>query len=357
MKTTTMAEENADWSNLNTELFELILKRLSSANINLRVKAVCSSWRAAAVSYVASFYNPPWLITKQPIPSTNHHHHHNACRFFSPADARLYEMRNVDPQEFPLRHCIASSGGWLVFSKDHVNLRLLNPFTGAKIQLPAMNNGRRSRIESFIVSFDLHDSKSSCVVLKLKEKLACCMHPDNTWTQLNHAFDNLTDECKLVCCNGLLYALFYSRISSTCKLVAWSFRSGFPLRVLDIDISSTSAFVRAGQGCFMESMGELLYAAPIIGEPGFAVYKLDFGTKRWGLMEDLAGRTLFLSTEGSMAVPCRFFPQLTENLIYSFIGGDYSEHGVQVYHYKTKNCSSFKQLNWEFPFWIVPNPC
>lgn len=52
----------------------------------------------------------------------------------------------------------------------------------------------------------------------------------------------------------------------------------------------------------MESMGEILYASHIIGGPGLAVYKLDFGRKRWVFVEDLSDGSLFLSAKECIAV-------------------------------------------------------
>lgn len=98
-----MAE--TDWSNLDTELLELILRRLYSADI-LHLKALCSSWKTAAESYIASpCHSPPWIIMEHP---SNQQQDHAPHSFFDLVDNKFYNIENVVLKESDLDHCVAS---------------------------------------------------------------------------------------------------------------------------------------------------------------------------------------------------------------------------------------------------------
>lgn len=130
-------------------------------------------------------------------------------------------------------------------TSDEINLRLLNPFSGAKIELPSMNikDDRRSLVQNFIISFDLCSSKSFCVVALLgNAKLAFCMHGDNTWTEFRSDNKDEDDDlpCRnILCCNGLLYALSYRCASHKCTLKALDFHSHIPEKVMKIEFIRT----------------------------------------------------------------------------------------------------------------------
>ncbi|KAH7522322.1 hypothetical protein FEM48_Zijuj07G0126200 [Ziziphus jujuba var. spinosa] len=96
-----------------SEILELILEKLPIADI-ARFKSVCSLWNGAAQST-------------------------NCSRFFSLRDNNNKDYKHVKNLfgEFgDGAWCVGYTRGWLVVLDEKLILHLLNPFSGAKIQLP-----------------------------------------------------------------------------------------------------------------------------------------------------------------------------------------------------------------------------
>ncbi|KAF3457478.1 hypothetical protein FNV43_RR02136 [Rhamnella rubrinervis] len=343
------------WSDLPKEVLELVLKRLAFMD-TVRFKAVCCSWNIAAQSYIASPFYIPSCYSPPLLMLNGQQHPGSALRFYSVTENRYYEMKSpifVEIQGY--FHCLASSQGWLMVSSRSLDsYSLLNPFSGVKIQLP-----RHRRLRTFhflsqsalLLSDQCSPSKSLCVVAVSHGTLLFYMHggyKHARWTEFgekNREYSHIT------CHNGLLYALSMH----ACTLEAWNFRSNFPQKVLDLKYLRTMN-LRNLRSYLMESMGELLLASEIIGGPGFAVFKMDFGMKRWMLMEDLWDRALFLCDKSCVSVSSRNFPEVGENLIYYIT----DLNRLRVYNYKEKKLVKKTQI--KIPnvgndsFWFVPSP-
>uniref|UniRef100_A0ACD5UHD6 Uncharacterized protein n=1 Tax=Avena sativa TaxID=4498 RepID=A0ACD5UHD6_AVESA len=132
------------WSDLPGDLLESVLGRLPVPD-RLRFPAVCTAWRSAAAASAARVeavdVPSPWLML--PFNPTVHGQTRNAsdgtcseARFLSLYDGRTYGI----PQPAPAvseRLCVGSSpDGWLVTADAASELHLLNPLTGAQVQLP-----------------------------------------------------------------------------------------------------------------------------------------------------------------------------------------------------------------------------
>ncbi|KAM0829861.1 hypothetical protein ACQ4PT_066601 [Festuca glaucescens] len=131
------------WSDLQGDLLESVLVRLPVPD-RLRLPAVCTAWRSAAAASAARVQAvdvpSPWLML--PFNQTARGQRRGAgdtfskARFLSLSEGRTYDI----PQPAPAvsdRLCVGSSpDGWLVTADAASELHLLNPLTGAQVQLP-----------------------------------------------------------------------------------------------------------------------------------------------------------------------------------------------------------------------------
>ncbi|KAH7522555.1 hypothetical protein FEM48_Zijuj07G0151100 [Ziziphus jujuba var. spinosa] len=134
----------------------------------------------------------------------------DACRFFSAAENKIYKINNVF-DGFHGARCVGSSHGWLVILDKETNPHLLNPFSGAKVQLPLINTSipyqelqmfgtspyfvrilgkfcisKAILMSSYLCLSDVSRGKSFCVVViygPSSQRLAFCMSGDSTWTR------------------------------------------------------------------------------------------------------------------------------------------------------------------------------
>ncbi|CAD5169695.1 unnamed protein product [Musa acuminata subsp. malaccensis] len=122
-------EERVDWSNLDTNILQLIADQLTVDIADyIRFHGVCKTWHA--VNHHGRTHPPqlPWLLMRCDYDI-------NRLIFYSFSDERFHSIRPPTNDE----HIIGSCDGWLVL--DHKTSRflsLLNPLTGARIHLPAL---------------------------------------------------------------------------------------------------------------------------------------------------------------------------------------------------------------------------
>ncbi|KAL5226221.1 hypothetical protein ABZP36_012860 [Zizania latifolia] len=154
------------WADLPRDLLESVLGRLPVPD-RLRFPSVCTAWQSAdAASATARFRagQPPWLMlpfnptARRQGPSGGADARPLEARFLNLSDGRAYAI----PQPAPAvsdRLCVGSSDGWLVTADAASELHLLNPLTGAQVQLPSVTtlpfvNASRDA-EGRVVSYDL----------------------------------------------------------------------------------------------------------------------------------------------------------------------------------------------------------
>ncbi|XP_015883565.3 putative F-box protein At5g55150 [Ziziphus jujuba] len=387
----------ANWSNLVSELLELILKRLGFLDI-VHFRAVCSSWNRVARFYITSpIYFP--LMPQTPLLMFRKNR-----RFFNLSDSRTYKTTRKQRQgrlgfyDYEDSWFVGSSYGWLViFIKKLKVLHILNPlsFERIQIQLPSNMSKDIRFIFKAIISCDLcrrstsSSSKSFCIVVcgTFQDKLGFLMHEDTTTTATTTTATTKTSittttstthlvgdghqiYIDIICHNGMLYALSYVGL-----VEVWDFLSHpFPRKVLDIEFSPTvTRLIRKNcklsrtKSYLVESMGELWFVLPIgesVKSMEFVVHKLDYGKKTWVNLDNLSNQALFISKNECISVLTRDLPEVRENFIYFII--EYWEkktkkYRVGIYNFKEKemvdlpehmkSCTSNSLL-----FWIVPNP-
>ncbi|KAH7522263.1 hypothetical protein FEM48_Zijuj07G0119900 [Ziziphus jujuba var. spinosa] len=320
----------SDWSNLPTELLDLIPEKLDFVDL-VCFKAVCSSWKMVAESYMKSspLYNqiPPLLM---PYDELENDPTCPARKFVNLADDRSYRVKKVFGR-FSDACCIGSSCGWLVVMDEKSNPNLVNPFSGVEIQLPSLKNlpecrqilknTRWSRnfiiVKAIISSYPSHCKNFIAVILvhthvrKMGNRvirLAFCKQGDKTWKYFGDEHNSYSD---ILFHKDQLYAL--SRKLAIVEV--WDFQDQyFPTKVMSIDCSTQLDYWRSygndlyiiSLQCYkvlpylLESMGQILLGLRLAGKYGgysyryltsrFAICKLDYSEKRWVFTKSLSDR-------------------------------------------------------------------
>ncbi|WOL16760.1 F-box protein [Canna indica] len=126
----------ADWSNVPKDL---LLKIFSMSEIPdiLRSAAVCVTWsdavRELRCSRLQLGNQSPWLMFSADEGEDNP----SAARFYSLSEQKTYTIPRPEPS-IRNRLCVGSSHGWLITADQTSELHLLNPITGAQIDLPSV---------------------------------------------------------------------------------------------------------------------------------------------------------------------------------------------------------------------------
>nr|XP_034594482.1 uncharacterized protein LOC117856161 [Setaria viridis] len=125
-----------DWAGLPTDLLARVCELLSAVPGRICFRAVCRSWKAAADDLqdqrAAPRMPPPWVV----IP------HGSGCTdaFTLLSVPTMQAFRWTPPGGAGLR-CVGASGGWIAgayIDGDYaIRFSLLNPLTGARVDVPA----------------------------------------------------------------------------------------------------------------------------------------------------------------------------------------------------------------------------
>lgn len=405
-KRKTTSWSSSKWSELQPELLELIIKRLTFVDM-LRLKAVCSSWNSTAQSCVALMMNKaPWLM----LPSYQENDDLTRC-FYSLKDNKVYTIKNAF-EDFRGAWCVGSSHGWLVILMDKKIPHLLNPIFGNKsIELPQIPSATSSligsnvpcyRVAKAVISSDPSRYNFSVAIIygMRPSRLAFYNHGDEEWTELNGEHQ---EYCDIIFHNDQLFAL-----AENGSVEAWDFRKPSPKRSINLQPSAKEVDLRdytsderfSTMTYLVESSGEILSVVRCIAnyvnhegkaihemdlpnEPcspcpyrtlQFYVFKLNFAANKWENMESLRNRALFLGGSQSMSLSTGEVPGCEENSIYftddswdaiEWSGHEHEEdahggHDMGVYNLEEKVVKQFYQVDkWRIdppPFWIVPNP-
>ncbi|XP_004967278.2 uncharacterized protein LOC101775408 [Setaria italica] len=141
MSMSKLAAAGDGWADLPRDLLESVLARLPVPD-RLRFPAVCTAWQSAAATGASGSNAPlsPWLML--PFNPTARGRPRRGgggdARFLSLAEGRAYAIRQ--PASVVSEHvCVGSSpDGWLITADASSELHLLNPVTGAQVQLPSV---------------------------------------------------------------------------------------------------------------------------------------------------------------------------------------------------------------------------
>nr|CAB3477118.1 unnamed protein product [Digitaria exilis] len=112
-----------DWTSLPQELLESIAKRLASGHDAASFRSACSPWRAAVP--FATTLGPLLLLPLRPDSDT--------VSFHSVSEKQTFSL--TLPFVLGKVPC-GSSCGWVALMDESASVTLLNPFTGARVELP-----------------------------------------------------------------------------------------------------------------------------------------------------------------------------------------------------------------------------
>ncbi|KAF3456765.1 hypothetical protein FNV43_RR01419 [Rhamnella rubrinervis] len=375
----------SNWSELQRELLELILKRLQFADI-IRFEAVCSSWNKAAISYVSSplytgLPQVPWLMIE-----SDRMGEYNHCRFLNLAEnakngGTVYKLKNAF-KAIARKHfleVVGSSYGWvavLYFFKKPI---LVNPFSGAHIRIDTKYGtySSKKRFRKIVLSSDPsvnYMDFSLAVLCEPLDDVAFYKHKDKQWTRPCHScyFD-------ITCHNGRMYGL-----SKIYNVEVWDFHSYLPTKVVKVadlewvTIKAIKAMTKRNplpnsvkltgitwKYYLVESLGELLIvnrfyrrSASLLDTKttiGFIICKVDLETEL-GLvtLENLPDRAVLVGDKEATSVSTRDCPELQENCVY------FKDESLGIYSLKDDKISTIgnlkDKLHKRFAYWIVPNP-
>lgn len=373
-----------NWSELQPELLELILRKLPNFVDILRFKAVSPCWNYTAKSFFStahgtSLLQAPWLF----LPTEQLDDEDIRC-FYNPADKKVYTSKDLFKDFDRNDWFIGSSHGWLVIWNKNTILSLLNPISGNIIELASTSTVEslkfcnESIVKALISADPSHNNNFFIVVMYRlgfsfeEHGLAFCKHGDSTWNHLGYQRHGYRD---IVFHNNHLFACSYF------EMEVWDFGDAYPIKTMDFQTSNEALSFSGGSGvsfhqhCLVESLGELLYVKKLtitrrVESLHFYVYKLNFTSKKWEKVECLHDRALCLGDKQSaMSISTRDFPEFEENSIYSASGFELPDDYCEVYNLEKKAFKSYyksrvnrkilyyKRKIFRPPvFWIVPNP-
>ncbi|XP_062165639.1 F-box/kelch-repeat protein At1g57790 [Alnus glutinosa] len=271
------------WSDLPTELLELIISRLTLEE-NVRASVVCKRWHSVSIS-VRVVNQSPWLMY---FPKYG-----NLYEFYDPSLRRTHSIEL--PELNGSRVCYTKDGWLLLYRPRSHRMFFFNPFTREVIKLP------RFELTYQIVAFSCAPTSSSCMLLTVKHisptivAVSTC-HPGATeWVTVNYQnrlpfVSSIWN--KFVFCNGLFYCL---------SLTGWLGvfdplqRTWNVLAVPPPKCPENFFAKNWWKGKFMaEHEGEILVIYTCASENPI-MFKLDRRNMVWEEMKTLDGVTLFAS--------------------------------------------------------------
>ena len=271
------------WSDLPTELLELIVSRLTLED-NVRVSVVCKRWHSVAIS-VRVVNQSPWLMY---FPKSG-----NLYEFYDPSLRKTHSIEL--PELNGSRVCYTKDGWLLLYRPRSHRMFFFNPFTREVIKLP------RFELTYQIVAFSCAPTSTSCILFTVKHvsptivSISTC-HPGATeWVTVNCQnrlpfVSSIWN--KLVFCDGLFYCLSLTGWLGVFDPLehTWSVLSVPPPKCPE------NFFAKNWwKGKFMaEHKGEILVIYTCSSENPI-IFRLDRTKMIWEEMKALDGVTLFAS--------------------------------------------------------------
>ncbi|KAH0690386.1 hypothetical protein KY290_018621 [Solanum tuberosum] len=125
-----MAQELADWSELQYDLLVLIARRLNLIEDYLNFGTVCKSWHSVPTknNFNNYLYRAPWLMLAE-------EDENSIRKFFSLYNGMILNKRIPKASR---KRCMESMG-WLIMVGVEGEISTLHPFSGVQIELPHQN--------------------------------------------------------------------------------------------------------------------------------------------------------------------------------------------------------------------------
>ncbi|KAI3418126.1 uncharacterized protein J3R85_013996 [Psidium guajava] len=389
------------WSQLPSDLLESISTKLRLYADYIRFRAVCRTWRSSTAK--TPYHLPtqiPWLLL--PLFKPQSRSRSSSGYFYSLLDKKVHGLR-IPEMYIRQRRC-GSSHGWLVILDESPSVALVNPLTGAKMDLPPLytfpdvvgfnfadvgreyllrdGDNRLSRrnlkdmrdcfVKKVVLSSSpVKDSQFVAVaMLHHGNSLAYYRNGDERWRFIEEANSYCED---VIYRDGLFYAVNTFGLIAVCDV-----NGDFP-RVSYIETPRHFAgdiqylvcvgddlllVTRHLDSDFWPELDQTVYRTTL-----FDVFKL--GDKpRWEWVTELGDYMIFIGQNSSFALPASDFPGRMGNCIYytddysdSNYDGLLEEQDMGIYRLGDKSieklpCYSSNFALWSTPpIWLSPNPC
>lgn len=391
----------ADWSQLPSDLLESISGRLPLYGDYVRFRAVCRAWRSSTAK-TPNHFPPqlPWLL----LPLFKPQNRGRSCSgyFYSLLDGKVHVLR-ITEASLRMRRC-GSSHGWLVVLDESPSVALVNPLTGAKMDLPPLHAfpnvvgfnfadvGREYLLrdgdhrlstrnlkdmrDCFVKKVVLSSSPAkggqfvAVAILHHGNNLAYCRDGDERWRFIEEANSYCED---VIYRDGLFYAVNTFGLIAVCDVNGDSPRVSYieTPRHFGADIQylvtvgdDLMLVTRHLDSDFWPELDQTVYRTRV-----FNVFKL--GNKpRWEWVSDLGDYMIFIGQNSSFALLASDFPGSMGNRIY--YTDDYSdsnydwfleEQDMGIYRLGDASVEKLPCCSPDFasrstpPIWLSPNPC
>ncbi|XP_050365691.1 F-box protein At2g26160-like [Argentina anserina] len=336
--------KSSKWSQLPTDLIELVLKKLPTIMDIMRIKAVCSPWRSTAKSYTSSPYhsppqNPCIMFLMKVKDDEIWHRRYRSC-VYDPIGNTVYQLRTVFSC-FPFSRCMGSSYGWLLFfNESSCIVGLYNPISRARFRLPFFRELSRIRYCSSplkaIVSFDPSSNKNFVVALVVGGDILFYKHNVKAWTELENSY-RFTE---IMFHNDHLYSL----TSKGSSLAVWDCRKWPPVTSMRFKGSIPEGKIH--RSYLAKSItGEVLRVVKLDDnkKPRVLVQKLDTSHVRWETVETLSDQVLFVIQKKAISLLRLDISGCEEYSVYDFPIIDHASCDVRSGYYPSLK-----------PFWFIP---
>ncbi|KAJ8616403.1 hypothetical protein MRB53_035775 [Persea americana] len=238
--------------------------------------------------------------------------------FIHPSSGRLYRLK--PPEEFNDKYnYLGSFQGWLfAIPFDLKNtIFLLNPFTGAQIDLPSWPWNPTSSLDIYCFRLSSAPTDTNCIVVVLRHSypgFTFCRIGDDKWTKIKTSRGprySSGPPLDVLVFQGKFY-LQYTVLPNT-KSAAATNAEHPNLEILRLPLPNTMSsffYDKAFSSFLVESSGEILLvlqAFSLLPEPetsvSLSVFRLDLSTLSWEKMEKIGNQVLFLGQCCSVSVP------------------------------------------------------
>ncbi|KAL5720239.1 SWR1-complex protein 3 [Ranunculus cassubicifolius] len=332
-----MAFKSSHVSDLPDEIITDFLKRIDCIEDLIKSGGVCKSWQSIVAAIRNSHQHQvrfsPWLMLSPPDDDDDSSHEQKVICL---STKKLYKFHLPPDRSTQGKRCWGSPFGWVLTIGLDLNIHLFNPLTQYQLSLPSQptfhhqfpslgpQHFRRVFVQKMVLSSNPFLSSSSAVVVAIYGSigyLAFARPGDEAWTPIHCDRNNYRDA---IFFDGQIYAVSNGGYLMVCE----NTNSPFPHT---IEVASPPPGADDSEKFYLVEMSGDLYMIErpyeVMNGDGpmrklqfcsadFLVYKLDFSTKTWIMLEDFGDYAMFLGNNTSFAISTSNFPEFKRNHIY-----------------------------------------
>ncbi|XP_059643412.1 probable F-box protein At1g44080 [Cornus florida] len=328
-----MTMEEPDWAYLPKNLLDMILDKLVSLSEYVRFGAVCKPWQSVAMGNKHKFVQNKFSrqVSFLLVPSRDNSDERRSL--YSITHNKLYDFQLRVPYR---KRLSGSSYGWLFTVKESLGVILMNPFSGATIELPPIRveddefDNILSEVEFEVgkaaLSVDPASSPNDYIVTAIYGgclNLAFIRAGDEAWTRMDKKrFQGITD---VMYYKGKIFAVD----SSSAVLMIDVNRSAGESKAPHVEVIAPEYRISERTYLVESSGGDLLLVQRSLhfeddlqhATDRIKVFKLllEQFEQGWPMrvqVNNLGGDTLFLGENHSICVSASKWPGCQANSIY-----------------------------------------